>query len=64
MNPLLSTFVRLTLVIAAALVGLLVLVLVLKVVIVAAIVAGVVVGGLFLYKLIRGRARSVVISGR
>ncbi len=64
MNPLLSTFVRLTLIIAAALVGLLVLVLLLKVVIVAAIVAGVVVGGLFLYKLIRRSRKDVAVSRR
>lgn len=64
MNPLLATFIRLTLIITAAIVGLLVLVLVLKVVVVAALVAGVVVGGLFLYNLVRRRSRGVTVSGR
>ena len=64
MNPLLSTFVRLTLIIAAAIVGLLVLALVLKVVFFAALVAGVVVGGLFLYKLIRRGRGDVAVTRR
>lgn len=64
MNPLLATFVRLTLIIAAALAGLLLLVIVLKVVIVAALVAGVAVGGLFLYNLVRRRRDRVAVSRR
>lgn len=55
MHPLLFTFVRITLVVAAAIVALFVAFFVLKIVLFAAVVAAVIVGGLFLYRLIRGR---------
>ncbi len=53
MNPMVGTFVKLTLAVAAALVALFVLFMVLKVVLVAAIIAGVVIGGLFLVNMFR-----------
>lgn len=61
MNPLLSTFVRLTVIVAVGLVALFVAFLLLKVVFVAAVIAAIVVGGLFLYNLIRRRSPVPVI---
>ncbi len=55
MNPLLQTFLKITAIVAVAIVGLFILAFVLKIVVVAAIVAAVVVGGIFLYNLIRRR---------
>lgn len=56
MNPLLSSFLRLTALIAAVLIVLWILGAVLHFVIIAALVAAVALGGLFLYRAIRGRA--------
>jgi cytochrome bd-type quinol oxidase subunit 1 len=56
MNPLLNTFVRLTVGIAVVLIALWLLAQVFHVIIIAAIIAAVVVGGLFLYNVIRGRS--------
>lgn len=56
-HPLASTFIRLTIAIAAGLVALVLAFLVLKLVIVAAVIAALVVGALFLYNLVRGRGR-------
>ncbi len=61
MNPLLATFVRLTLLVAIGLVALFVAFLLLKVVFVAAVIAAIVVGGLFLYNLFRRRSSTPVI---
>lgn len=63
MNPLLSTFLRITLIVAAAIVALIVAVFVLKIVLFAAIIAGVAVGCLFLYRLFRRRS-GVPMMGR
>lgn len=54
-HPLVSTFVRLTVAIAAGIVALFLAVVVLKVVVVAAFIAALVVGALFLYNLFRRR---------
>ena len=61
MHPLLATFIRLTLVVAAIIVALFVALFVLKIVLVAAIVAAVAIGGLFLYNLFRAKSRLPVI---
>ncbi|HVA27454.1 MAG TPA: hypothetical protein VNF68_04705 [Candidatus Baltobacteraceae bacterium] len=61
MHPLLSTFVRLTVIVAVGLVALFVAFLLLKVVFVAAVIAAIVVGGLFLYNLVRRRSAVPVI---
>jgi hypothetical protein len=61
MQPILGTFIRLTLMIAIALILIVVAFLVFKLVVVAAIIAAVVVGGLFLYNMIRGRTKSPAI---
>ncbi len=61
MNPLLRSFIRLTILIAAVIIGLFLVALVFKVVLVAAVVAAVVLGGLFLYNMIRGRIRMPAI---
>jgi len=53
----LHTFIRLTLVIALAIVAIVVAAFVFKLVLVAALLAAVAVGGLFLYNVIRGRSR-------
>lgn len=49
MNPLLTTFVRLTILIAGVLVAIFLAFFILKIVVFAAIVAAIVLGGLFLY---------------
>jgi hypothetical protein len=61
MQPMLATFIRLTLMIAIALVLCVVAFVVFKLVVVAAIIAALVVGGLFLYNMIRGRAKTPAI---
>jgi len=61
MRPMLSTFIRLTLMIAVAIVAIVLAFVVLKVVVVAAVIAAVVVGALFLYNIIRRRSRAPVI---
>jgi uncharacterized metal-binding protein len=57
MHPLLGTFVRLTLIVAALLVALVVAAFLFKLVLVAAVLAALAVGALFLYNLLRGRSR-------
>jgi hypothetical protein len=62
MHPLLGSFIRLTLIIAVALIALkIVFVLAIGFVIPAAILAGLVVGGLFLYNMVRRRTAVPVI---
>jgi hypothetical protein len=61
MNPMLRTFLRLTILIALVLVGFWLLAGVLHFVILAAILAAVVMGGLFLYNAIRGRSAARAI---
>lgn len=61
MNPMLRTFLRLTLLIALVLVGLWLLAAVFHFVIVAAILAAAVMGGLFLYNAIRSRSAARAI---
>ena len=61
MNPMLRTFLRLTVLIAVVLVGLWLLAAVFHFVIIAAIIAALVMGGLFLYNAIRRRAGMPVI---
>jgi hypothetical protein len=61
MNPMLRTFLRLTVLIAAVLVGLWLLAAVFHFVIIAAILAAVAMGGLFLYNAIRRRSGVPVI---
>jgi nicotinamide riboside transporter PnuC len=61
MNPMLRTFLRLTLLIAVVLVGLWLLAAVFHFVIIAAIVAAIVMGGLFLYNAVRRRTGIPVI---
>jgi len=62
MHPLLATFLRLTVIIAVALIALKILfVLAIGFVIPAAIVAALVLGGLFLYNMFRRRVSAPVI---
>jgi hypothetical protein len=62
MHPLLGSFIRLTLIIAVALIALkIAFVLAIGFVIPAAVLAGLVLGGLFLYNMIRRRAAVPVI---
>lgn len=63
MRPIVSTFVRLTLVIAVALVAIVVLGWALHLVVIAAVIAAVVVGALFLYNMVRRRTGVPVIRG-
>jgi hypothetical protein len=61
MQPMLATFIRLTLAIAAAIAIIALAGWLFHVVVIAAIIAAVVVGGLFLYNMIRGRAKTPAI---
>jgi hypothetical protein len=61
MRPMLSTFVRFTLIISLAIVAIVLAVVVLKVVVIAAVIAAVVLGALFLYNMVRRRAGVPVI---
>jgi hypothetical protein len=61
MNPLLVTFLKVTVVVTVAIVLLLVAAVLLKIVVVAAIVAALAVGVWFVYSLFRRRARLPVI---
>ena len=61
MQPMLSTFIRLTLMIAIGIVAIVLAFVVFKVVLFAALIAALVVGGLFLYNMIRGRAKTPAI---
>lgn len=61
MNPLLRTFLRLTVLITGILVAIWLLGMLFHVVIVAAIVAALVMGGLFLYNAVRRRSGVPVI---
>jgi hypothetical protein len=58
MHPLLGTFVRLTLIVAAVILVVMLAAIVLKVVVIAAILAAVAVGCIFLYNVIRGRGNN------
>ncbi|HEY6449422.1 MAG TPA: hypothetical protein VIX60_01920 [Candidatus Cybelea sp.] len=60
-NPTLALFLRLTAIVAVAIVVLVVAAFLLKLVLIAAIIAAVAVGGLFLYNLVRRRSNLPVI---
>ena len=62
MNPLVASFLRITAVIAIAIIALFLAFIVLKVVIVAALIAAVVMGGLFLYNRFFRSRRAAPIS--
>ncbi|MGR4065791.1 MAG: hypothetical protein ACLQPV_10155 [Vulcanimicrobiaceae bacterium] len=55
MNPTLATFLRLTVVVAVALIALILAAVLLKIVLAAAFVAALLTGGFFLYQLIAKR---------
>lgn len=61
MQPMLATFIRLTLLIALVIAVIALAGWLFHVVIIAAVIAAVVVGGLFLYNMIRGRAKTPAI---
>lgn len=61
MQPMLATFIRLTLVIALAIAIVALAGWLFHVVVIAAVIAAVVVGGLFLYNMIRGRSKTPAI---
>jgi hypothetical protein len=61
LNPTLGLFLRLTAVVAVAIVVLIVAAFLLKIVLVAAVVAAVAVGGFLIYNLIRRRSNFPVI---
>jgi hypothetical protein len=61
LNPMLALFLRLTAIVAVAIVVLFVAAFLLKIVLVAAIIAAIAVGGFFLYSLIRRRTKLPVI---
>lgn len=60
MNPTLALFLRLTAVVAIAIVALILAAFLLKIVIVAAVVAAIIFGGFFVYNLFR-KAKSPVV---
>ncbi|HTV93140.1 MAG TPA: hypothetical protein VMG98_10520 [Verrucomicrobiae bacterium] len=61
MRPILSTFVRLTVIIAIALVAIVLLGWAFHLIVIAAVIAAVVVGALFLYNMVRRRSGVPVI---
>jgi hypothetical protein len=61
MQPMLATFIRLTLMIALAIAIIALAGWLFHVVVIAAVIAAVVVGGVFLYNMIRGRAKTPAI---
>jgi hypothetical protein len=61
MNPMLALFLKLTAIVAVAIVVLVVAGYLLKVVLIAAMIAAVAVGGFFLYSLVRRRSNFPVI---
>jgi hypothetical protein len=61
MQPMLATFIRLTLAIAAVIAIIALAGWLFHVVVIAAIIAAVVVGGLFLYNMIRARSKTPAI---
>jgi hypothetical protein len=61
MQPLVATFVRLTIIVTIGLVALALFWWVFHWIIVAAVIAGVIIGGLFLYNLIRRRSGAPAI---
>ena len=61
MQPLLATFIRLTIMVTLGLVALALALWVFHWVIVAAVIAGLILGGLFLYNLIRRRSGAPAI---
>jgi hypothetical protein len=62
MQPMLATFIRLTLMIALAIAIIALAGWLFHVVVIAAVIAAVVVGGVFLYNMIRGRAKTPAIK--
>lgn len=61
MNPLLSSFLKITAIVAVAIILLVVAAFVLKIAILAAVVAAAVLAGIFIYNKIRGRSGVPVI---
>jgi len=61
MRPMLATFIRLTLIIAVALVAIALLGWAFHLIVIAAVIAAIVVGGLFLYNVVRRRTGVPVI---
>jgi 4-hydroxybenzoate polyprenyltransferase len=61
MRPMLSTFIRLTVVITVALIAIVLLGWALHLIVIAAVIAAVVVGALFLYNIFRRRSGAPVI---
>jgi hypothetical protein len=61
MNPMLALFVRLTLIVTAAIVVLVIAGFLLKIALIAAVIAAVAVGGFFVYNRITRRSRLPVI---
>lgn len=61
MQPMLATFIRLTLMIALAIAIIALAGWLFHVVVIAAIIAAVVVGGVFLYNMVRGRSKTPAI---
>ena len=61
MNPMLGLFLRLTLIVGAAIVILVVAAFLLKIAVIAAVIAAVAVGIFFLYNLVRRRSKYPVI---
>ncbi|MHB8147805.1 MAG: hypothetical protein ACYDGM_11190 [Vulcanimicrobiaceae bacterium] len=61
MNPLLGTFIRLTLAIAGVILAFFLLFVIIKVVLVAAILAALAVGGIFLFNFFRKQRRRLPV---
>lgn len=61
-RPATHLFVRITVVVAVAIVALVVLAFVIKIVLVAAVVAALAVAGIFIAKLVRGRRPGAVVT--
>jgi hypothetical protein len=61
MNPMLATFLRLTVLIAVVLIGLWLLFHLIPLILMAAVVAALIVGGIFLYRAIANRTGTPLI---
>jgi hypothetical protein len=61
LNPMLALFLKLTAIVAVAIIVLVVASYLLKIVLIAAVIAAIAVGGLFLYSLIRRRSNLPII---
>lgn len=61
MNPTLAFFLKLTAIIAVAIVVLIVAAFLLKIILIAAVIAAIAAGAFFLYNLVRGRSNFPVI---